>query len=87
VEKRRRVRIFGVERELNARVEVINSFSAHADKGELIEFAERCGKSLKGIFIVHGDEEQSLALAENLKEKGFDNVVVPTPKQFIELDL
>jgi metallo-beta-lactamase family protein len=87
VEKRRRVRIFGVERELNARVEVINSFSAHADKGELVEFAERCGKSLKGIFIVHGDEEQSLALAENLKGKGFENVVVPTPKQFIELDL
>lgn len=87
VEHKRRVRIFGVERELNARVEVINSFSAHADKGELIEFVERCGKRLKGIFIVHGDEEQSLALAGYIQEKGFQNVVVPTQKQFIELDV
>ncbi len=85
VEKRRKVRIFGVERELNARVEVINSFSAHADKGELIEFVEACGKRLKGVFIVHGDEEQSLALAGHIQKEGFKNVVVPTPKQFIEL--
>lgn len=86
VERRRRVRIFGVERDLNARIEVINSFSAHADRDELVDFVERCGKQLKGIFIVHGDEDQSLALAEHLKAKGFEGVVVPMPKQFIELD-
>ncbi len=86
VERRRRVRIFGVERDLNARVEIINSFSAHADRDELIRFVEKCGKQLKGIFIVHGDEDQSLALGEHLKAKGFEGVVVPMPKQFIELD-
>ena len=86
VERRRRVRIFGIERDLNARVEVINSFSAHADRDELIRYVEECGKQLKGIFIVHGDEDQSLALAEHLKQKGFEGVVVPMPKQFIELD-
>lgn len=86
VERQRKVRIFGVERDLNARVEIINSFSAHADRDELIEFVERCGKELKGIFIVHGDEEQSLALEGYLKEKGYEGVVVPMPKQFIELD-
>lgn len=86
VERRRRVRVFGVERDLNARVEVINSFSAHADRGELIQFVERCGKQLKGIFIVHGDEDQSLALAGHLKTQGFEGVVVPMPKQFIELE-
>ncbi|HKX13179.1 MAG TPA: MBL fold metallo-hydrolase [bacterium] len=86
VERRRRVRILGVERDLNARVEVINSFSAHADKNELVEFVEACGKQLKGIFIVHGDEDQSLALGNHLKAKGFEGVVVPMPKQFIEID-
>lgn len=86
VEKRRKVRIFGVERELNARVEVINSFSAHADKTELLEFVEACGKRLKGIFIVHGDEEQSLALQGYIQKMGFQNVIVPTQKQFVELD-
>lgn len=86
VERQRKLRIFGVERELNARVEVINSFSAHADRDELIDFVEHCGKELKGIFIVHGDEEQSLALAGHLQAKGFEGVVVPLPKQFIDLD-
>jgi Predicted exonuclease of the beta-lactamase fold involved in RNA processing len=86
VERRRRVRIFGVERDLNARVEIINSFSAHADRDELIDFVEQCGKQLKGIFIVHGDEDQSVALGEHLKSRGFEGVVVPMPKQFIELD-
>lgn len=86
VERQSPVRIFGMERDLNARVEVINSFSAHADRDELIEFVESCGKELKGIFIVHGDEEQSLALADHLKTQGYEGVVVPTPKQFIELD-
>jgi metallo-beta-lactamase family protein len=86
VERQRQVRIFGVERTLNARVEVINSFSAHADRDELMDFVERCGKELKGIFIVHGDEEQSLALAERITAQGYQGVVVPMPKQFIELD-
>lgn len=86
VEKRRKIRIFGVERELNARVEVINSFSAHADRTELLEFVEACGKRLKGIFIVHGDEEQSLALQGYIQKMGFQNVVVPNAKQFVELD-
>ncbi len=86
VERQRKLRIFGLERDLNARVEVINSFSAHADRDELLEFVESCGKELKGIFIVHGDEDQSLALGEHLKSKGFEGVVVPMPKQFIELD-
>lgn len=86
VERRRKVRVFGIERDLNARVEVINSFSAHADRDELLEFVEECGKELKGIFVVHGDEEQSLALGEHLKAKGYEGVVVPLPKQFVELD-
>jgi len=86
VERQRKLRIFGVERDLNARVEVVNSFSAHADRDELIDFVEQCGKELKGIFIVHGDEDQSLALAEHIKAKGYEGVVVPMPKQFIELD-
>lgn len=86
VERQRKVRLFGVERELNARVEIINSFSAHADRDELLEFVEACGKELKGIFIVHGDEEQSLALQTHLRSQGYEGVVVPYPKQFIELE-
>lgn len=69
VDKVHLVRIFGVEYELNAEVAVINAFSAHADKNELMEFVLGC-LPLKKVFLVHGDEEQSLSLAEALSQKG-----------------
>lgn len=71
VDKARFVRIFGVEYELNAEVEVINAFSGHADQNELIEFVTAC-LPLKGIFLVHGDPEQSQILLEVLTEKGLN---------------
>jgi len=69
VDKERFVRIFGVEYELNAEVVVINAFSGHADKRELVDFVTSCFPS-KRVFLVHGDMEQSHALYEALTEKG-----------------
>ncbi|OGX17941.1 MAG: hypothetical protein A3K83_02140 [Omnitrophica WOR_2 bacterium RBG_13_44_8b] len=69
VDKERFVRIFGVEHELNAQVEVINSFSGHADQNELLDFISQC-LPLKRVFLVHGDEDQSKALSEALAQRG-----------------
>ena len=69
VEKVPVVCIFGVEYELNAEVVVINSFSGHADKNELVDFVSAC-LPLKKIFLVHGDPEQALVLAGVLSQKG-----------------
>ncbi len=69
VDKARRVRIFGVEYELNAEVVVINAFSAHADKEDLVNFVLGC-LPLKKVFLVHGDEDQAQILADALLEKG-----------------
>lgn len=71
VEKTPFVKIFGVEYELNAEVVVINSFSGHADQVELLDFVSGC-LPLKRIFLVHGEVEQSQALAELLMQKGLD---------------
>jgi metallo-beta-lactamase family protein len=75
VERDRLVRIFGVEYELNAEVVIINAFSGHADKNELAEFVDGC-LPLKRIFLVHGDEVQTLALYDVLTAKGL-NVLIP----------
>lgn len=77
VEKNPFVRIFGVEYELNAEVVVINSFSGHADQGELLEFVAGC-LPLKKVFLVHGELGQSQALAGVLNERG---VAVHIPEQ------
>jgi len=71
------VRIFGDEYHPRAEVVTIGAFSAHADQTALVEYAERTRGKLKGIFVVHGEEQQSLALASRLKQGGFKNVVVP----------
>ncbi|MBF0395228.1 MAG: MBL fold metallo-hydrolase [Desulfobacterales bacterium] len=61
---------------LKAKVSTISGFSAHADKNELIKFLKESNLRIKKIAIVHGEEEQSLAFAESIKNEGFD-VIVP----------
>ena len=80
-----RVRIFGEEYELKAEVELIDAFSAHADRDELVEYVQALGKDLKGIYLVHGEEEQSRALKEELKRRGYTNVNMPEEGEEIEL--
>ncbi len=84
VEKRRRVKIFGEPFQLRAEVEVINSFSAHADKDDLVEYVRATGGSLKKVFIVHGDMDQSEALAENLRNNNF-RAHIPKKYETVEL--
>lgn len=69
VDREKIVRIFGMEYELNAEVVVINAFSGHADKNDLIRYAQRCSP-LRGVFLVHGDEDQTQALHEGLLAAG-----------------
>ena len=78
VEKQPEVKIFGETYRLRAQVEVINGFSAHADRPELLEWAGRIEPPPSHTFIVHGEEEASFALAEGLRRThGFKDVVVP----------
>ena len=69
VEKRETVRIFGRPYDLKAEVVVINAFSAHADKNGLMQYAVNCRKSLKQIFIVHGEIVQAETLRKNLRRR------------------
>lgn len=84
VERRRRVRIWGVERDLRARVVVLNAFSAHADRDDLLAFAEACGVSTRKFFLVHGEPEQQRALAAAMDDRGM-RVHIPQRKESIEL--
>lgn len=85
VEKRDRVRIFGEEFERRAEVVVMNGFSAHADRGELLTWAGRIRGRPRRTFVVHGNEDQSEALAAGLRDLGFGGVEVPTLGQVAEL--
>jgi metallo-beta-lactamase family protein len=84
VEKRPRVRIFGVERDLRAQVVVMNSFSAHADKNELFAYARACGDTRR-VFLIHGEPEQQEPFAAALNAAG-QECTVPAPGTVVELD-
>jgi metallo-beta-lactamase family protein len=85
VEQAPRVRIFGEEIERRAEVVAIDAFSAHADRGELLAFADAFDRPPRDTYLVHGEELQALALAEALRERGW-RVHVPYEGDRAEID-
>jgi metallo-beta-lactamase family protein len=81
VERRRRVKVFGLARDLNAEVVVLNGFSAHADQRGLLAFAEavRDQGTLEHIALVHGDPPAQRVLQKLLRERGIEQVMLPNP--------
>ena len=60
------VRIFGEMHELKAHVEIMDSFSGHADHSELLDYFNAMSGSRKKVWLVHGEPTRSAALAEEL---------------------
>jgi metallo-beta-lactamase family protein len=67
---------------LAAHVVKIGGFSAHADQEELMRFLTHSNLEVKKIAVVHGEEEQSLALTKHLNQNGF-NAQTPKPGEKI----
>jgi metallo-beta-lactamase family protein len=77
-DKRPIVRIFGHNYHLNAHVEVLTGFSAHADRNGLLGWAGAFKKKPLRTFLVHGEDPALNALADGLrKEVGFERVDIP----------
>ena len=65
----KRVSILGDEFHVNAQIEILDSFSGHADHDELLAWYDRVTGSKQRTFLVHGEPDKSAALATALKEK------------------
>ena len=70
------LRFMNKEYPLKAQVVKLGGFSAHADKNEMRRFLRESNLKVKRIALVHGEEDQSLSFAEQLRSDGFA-VVVP----------
>ena len=79
------VRIFGHSYPLNARVETIEGFSAHADRTELLDWFEGLGGTPERTFLVHGEETAALAFATSLVDRFAATVTVPTLGECVDL--
>jgi metallo-beta-lactamase family protein len=77
-EKQAVVRIFGEEYALRAEVEVMDEFSAHADRNGLLQYVAGMNlPRLKKVFIVHSELPAAEALVEPLRALGVREVVIP----------
>ena len=80
------VNIFGEPVEVRAPIRTMDSLSGHADRNELSDYVRRLTGPIKRAFIVHGEEDQSLAFAKTLETlRPGTNVVVPIRGQVEEV--
>ena len=84
IEQEKEVQIFGDPYQVRAQIKVIDAFSGHADRSDLLDYVVKI-KDLKKVFLVHGEEEQALSLQKSLEENDIQNVTVPYLGESYEL--
>jgi metallo-beta-lactamase family protein len=80
-----KVTLFGEEKKVRAKIEIMDSFSAHADKNELIFFLSGLKPELKKLFLVHGEEEVVEEFSKELVKEGFKGIEIPEKGKTYEL--
>lgn len=86
VDQETRVRIYGEEYVRRAKVAVLNGFSAHGDRNDLLGFVSGMKTKPERVFVVHGNEEQSQALEQGLVQLGLKDVRRPQRGEQAVLD-
>lgn len=85
-DRKKKVKIFGDYFTLNADVEIIDSYSAHADYSELLRFLScQDVKKVAKLFLVHGEKEAKISFKEKLIHAGFSMVIIPTKGEAFQL--
>lgn len=80
------VKILGDMYKVNAKVETINAFSAHADYTEMTDWLDAIDTSkLKKIFLVHGEKNTQSFFKQYLEEHGYPNVEIVEEEKVYEV--
>lgn len=66
----KQVNILGDSFHVNARIEIVDSFSGHADHSELVDYYNRIGGKKSQTWLVHGEPEGAKALRDALLRNG-----------------
>ncbi len=73
-----KVKIFGEEISVNARIEVIDGFSGHADKAGLLSWIGSFVHKPKKVFIVHGEKETMPVFAQTITDEYGIKCIIPS---------
>lgn len=71
------LKLFGEVVQVKAKIELMDSFSAHGDREEMKTFLQNQKTKAKTIFLVHGDYKVQKSWKTTLMEDGFRKVDIP----------
>jgi metallo-beta-lactamase family protein len=81
------VKIFGEEHKIRCKIKIMDAFSAHADRRNLLDYVDlNPPQRLKHLFLIHGDSDQALPLRDGLRSKGYQNVYYPSQGETYTFD-
>lgn len=80
------VRIHGQMHRVRARIDQIHGFSGHAGRSDLLRWLGNLNGPPRCVFVTHGEEESSLALAEHIDQRMKWPVHVPVYEECVGLD-
>ena len=86
VDGEKKVKIFGEEVVVNARIEYIEGYSGHADQEWLLNFVYSFVHKPKHIFLVHGEPEAQDILKDKILETTNIPVTIPDYGETYELN-
>jgi len=73
-----KVTIFGEEVEVKCQKIQIESYSAHADQNQILEWIKPIRLNLKKIFIVQGEENAMNVLAQKIRDEMAIETIIPS---------
>ena len=79
------VKIFGETIPVRCRKLAIGGYSAHADQPQLLKWIESMRVSLKRVFVIQGEEDQALPLAQKIRDDLAVEAEVPSPSDRVML--
>lgn len=85
VEGDKQVNIFGDPYNVKASVYVMDAFSGHADRSDLLNYIKQVD-GIKKIILVHGETTQQEAFKVALNENGFNDIQIPQLGDEIDID-
>jgi metallo-beta-lactamase family protein len=72
------VKIFDEEHTVRCKIKVMDAFSAHGDRRDLLNYVKMSSpQKLRNIFLVHGEPEQAIPFRDALQSMGYRGVHYP----------
>lgn len=84
-DREKHIKIFGEPFTVKAEIATIGGLSGHAGQDLLVKYATGVKKTVKKVFLVHGEEKSALALTEKLKEQNMNEVYYPELHSSVEI--